>query len=218
MQQRSISLDARAASFDTELADAIASGICVPLSALRASMESLARGLDVGDPRATLLSSALDEIVRMGRNVQALLDIALPPPLRPLDCTLGEIAHAALQAIHPEQRSRVLLAVESGRQRLFVDGPCLSSTLSHLIEAGLCETSHPVLVSARSSAGRPVFSIVYVARTNSSNGARSSPRLGLQLARREIQRMGGDVALQHSLHDQVTWLVRLPCAGAQEAA
>jgi K+-sensing histidine kinase KdpD len=218
MQQRSIPLDARAPHFDAELSDAIASGICVPLSALRASMESLARGLDARDPRATLLASALDEVVRMGRNVQALLDIALPPPLRPLDCTLEEIAHAALQSIGPDQRARVLLAVESGRARLFVDGPCLSTTLSHLIESGLCETSHPVLVSARSSGGGCMFSIVSVARTASQTTTRSSPRLGLELARRQIQRLGGDLSLHCTLHDQVMWLVHLPSVGAQEAA
>jgi K+-sensing histidine kinase KdpD len=218
MQHRSISHDVRTAHFDPELSDAISSGICVPLAALRASMESLARGLDAADPRATLLSSALGEVVRMGRNVQALLDIAIPPPLRPLHCTLDEIAHAALQSIGSEQRSRVLLAVESGGARLFVDGPCLSSTLSHLIEAGLCETSHPVLVSARSSGARCMFSVVSVARTGSQTATRSKPRLGLELAHRQIQRMGGDLSLHRTQHDQVMWLVHLPSAGAQEAA
>jgi K+-sensing histidine kinase KdpD len=214
MQTTTISLGARAHGFDNDLSDAIATGICVPLSALRASMESLARGLDAGDPRATLLSSALCEVVRMGRNVQALLDIALPPTLRPLDCTLEEIAHAALQAIGAEQRARVLLAIESGRERVFVDGPCLSSTLSHLIEAGLCETSHPVLVSARCSGGRCMFSVVHVSRGASP----IAPRLGVELARRQIERMGGELSLHRTQNDQVMWIVRLPRGHAQEAA
>ncbi len=214
MQTTTITIGARAHGFDDELSDAIASGICVPLSALRASMESLARGLDAADPRASLLSSALDEVVRMGRNVQALLDIALPPPLRPLDCTLEEIAQAALQAIAPAQRARVLLAVESGRERVFIDGPCLSSSLSHLIEAGLAETSHPVLVSARTAGGRSMFSVVYVARGASP----AAPRLGTELARRQIERMGGELSQHRTQNDQVMWIVRLPCGRAQEAA
>lgn len=225
MQQRSTHLDDRVAALDPELSEAIANGISVPLSALRASMESLARGLVTGDPRATLLHGALDEVVRMGRNVQALLDIALPPPLRPLDCTLEEIAQGALQALGAQRATRVLLAIEDGRNRLFVDGPLLSSALSHVIEAGLCETSHPVLVSVRCSTGRCVFSVLYVAQPAAhadasapSAAPRSSARLGLELARRLIRRMGGELGLSRAANDQVLWLARLPCSGAQEAA
>lgn len=225
MQQRSTQLDDRVATFDLDLSEAIASGISVPLSALRASMESLARGLDAGDARGTLLHSALDEIVRMGRNVQALLDITLPPPLRPLHCTLEEIAQGALQAIGAERATRVLLAVEDGRERLFVDGPLLSGALSHLIEAGLCETSHPVLASARCSSGGCVFSVLYDARPlplpdagTPPAAVRSPARLGLEFARRQLRRMGGDLGLERTANGQVMWLARLPCADAQEAA
>lgn len=225
MQDTSTRAASSAEAFAPELSQAVASGISVPLSALRASMESLAHALDVDDPRASVLTGALDEVVRMGRNVQALLDLTHPPCLRPLDCTRDEIALGAVQSLGKERAARVLLAVENGDARLFVDGPLLSRSLSHLIETGLSETSHPVLVSARATADGHLFTVLYVEpskpaseRSSTSESVDAPTSLGLALAQREIRRMHGQLTRLCTPSRQIVWIATLPRHSAHEGS
>lgn len=186
-------------TLDRDLSNAVTIGIRTPLAALRASMESLAHGLEDADPRAGTLQGALDEVIRLGRNVQALLDYTLPAPLHPLACTIDEIAHAALDALPREQRPRVLLAIESGSGRVQLDGPLLARALAHLIEGALEASAEPVLLCVRHQHGSARFTILHDTRggmhADRATGAAHTTNLGLGLsiARRDVERMGGAI-------------------------
>ena len=55
----------------------------LPLSALRASIEAIARDLPPDNPQAERFEGVVSEVVRIGRRVQNLIDFSHPPPLQP---------------------------------------------------------------------------------------------------------------------------------------
>jgi K+-sensing histidine kinase KdpD len=186
----------------------VTNNIRTPLSALRASLESLAVGFAAGDPRALLLRGATSELQRLGHNVQALLDWSLPPNIRPLACTLEEIAHAALDGLSADCKTCVLLAVENGDARLTVDGALLARCLSHLIELGLEDRAQTILLSAREEGSNITFAVVRPARALPANVAAAGTRetslgLGLSLARRDIERMGANLTTRRTSSGRV---------------
>ncbi|MFN0244935.1 MAG: hypothetical protein ACKVWV_18790 [Planctomycetota bacterium] len=212
-----------------DLAEAVARGITLPLAALRASMECLARDLEGAATPPLVLRGALNEVIRMGKNVQALVDFTLPQPLHPFACSLEEIAQATLCALDAPSRARVLLASENGRAPLFVDGPVLSRSLAHLVEAGLAHSSHPVLLRARATFSDAVFSVVCPACVSEVDGEAdvvrawppnphlaASTGVGVALARREIERLGGSFATRSSSSAPLLWVARFRIHSSSE--
>lgn len=174
--------------------------IDAPLSALRASMESLAGGFRGEVPPENVLDGVVTEIVRVGRNVQALIDFAVPPDLQPISCNLEELVRSAHGGLPPHIRSRVMLAVESPRTRIVLDGPLLCRCLGYLVTATVSRLDEALLrvVVAGSSA---VFSLLCRVHGGSQPGADlrnhdaqpDDESLVLVLAQREIERMGGEL-------------------------
>jgi K+-sensing histidine kinase KdpD len=132
-----------------------------PLTALRASIEALAADLErQGHERGPALEGALDQIVRLARDVETLVELAAPRPLSPLPCTLDEIAHSALKGLGASDRGRVHYARAETSGRLEVDGPLLARCLTYLLQGALEGSTDPVLLSAHAEAERALFSIV----------------------------------------------------------
>ena len=184
---------------DPGLSTALSDGLNIPLAALRASMEALLR--EVGErPLQATVNGALAEVERLGRNVQDLVDYATPVRPLPLRCTVEEILHAARNALRPAERPRVVVAHTAPRESLVVDGPLLARSLRRILQNALEAGSDQVLVVSRGGAERTSFVIVNDAADSfdpdwAVGAFHSSKRnhlgLGLALARRDLEQLGG---------------------------
>ena len=131
-----------------------------PLAALRASIEALGGEIDREALPDTRLQSTLDEVTRLARDVQSLVELAAPAPLAPLSCSLEEIAHGALRLLSPSQRARVRYARPVHETRIETDGPVLSRLLVYLLQAALERSADTVLLRVEGERGRATFAVV----------------------------------------------------------
>jgi hypothetical protein len=180
------------------LGEALIHGLREPLAALRASLESLARGAEQGPVRESLAENAVEEVARLGRTVQDLIEFVSPVPLQAMRTTLDEVVEAALAALGSE-RGRVLLAVEHGSDLLHVDGPRLARCLSLLLLEAL--RSGPGEVLLHTSGVQHKTSICVTreltrATRPQSSSASSVASLARGLAERELARLGGRLAVK----------------------
>lgn len=167
---------------------ALVGGLRTPLAALRASMEALAHRFEERDPRSPQVLSSLAQVVRIQHHLQTILDAEHPTALRPLSCTLQEIVASAVNALVPEHRARVLVAVEDGDARFVVDGPLVSRALTRLLECGLDQGTQPALLRVHAEAGRASFGILHPRFDVPQD---SIEALAAHVAERDIRRMGG---------------------------
>ena len=195
-----------------------------PLAGLRASMESLGSELrDQGSSSAAeTLAAALEQVTRLARDVEALVELAAPRPIAPLGCSAEEIVHAALQALPPSFQPRVRVAGPLPQERVVVDGPLLAGSLEHLLERALDEAGNNdwVLLQVRREPHSTVFAI---ARGGSSSILQPGPvgegrttpwdahiDLGYALALRDIDRMGGELRVETTERGCTRAIVRVP--------
>ena len=210
---------------DRAVSAAVANAVRAPLAALRASMETLVSSFEAEDRRTLAARRALDEIVRLGHELQTLLDYALPVPVQPISCSLREIVCSAVDGLGPRRRADVLTAIENRRARLEVDGPLLSRSLSRLLEPTPGTSPAPALLRARIDRSQAVFTVVLgrsdceAPRVLELCGTTASSVLGLLLARRDVERMGGEFTFRRGEEDRIVSEIRLPAAVARlEAA
>ncbi len=208
----------------SNMSSAVAHGVRAPLAALRASMESLVHGFNSSDPRSLAVRGALDEVVRLGHEMQTLLDYALPLPLQALSCSLREIVCSAVDGLCPQRRPLVWVAIEDRRTRLQVDGALLSRSLARLIESASADPMGPVLLRARTDGADAVFSVVQAepAPPRPGEAAMSSTTatavLGLVLARRDVERMGGRFTFRRGDDGRIVSEIRFPGTPDRQAA
>jgi len=190
-----------------------------PLAALRASMESLAGDFRADDPRSKQLRGALDQVLKMSRDVDALVQLTAPRPLAPLVCSIDEVLYSALRALRFEQSARVKLANEAVGATIDADGPLLADCLRRLIDNALANLDEWLLLSARVEGREARFSIVEGVDDGSYRGHsfREMPphrsaalELGLALARRDLARMGGSLQVTHTQLGNTCVTVRVP--------
>jgi len=217
---------------DHGLARALVQGLDTPLSALRATMESLGYELEHSAPRPALRPQRLDgvlrEVERLGKNVRELCDLAAPPVPQALACTLEEIVRAARAALPPEQRERVLIARSEAQATIDVDGPLVSQCLRRLLENALEATpgsgDEPVLVVARCEAGEACFTVVDAAPSALGPGWQPVPfqttkpnhlGLGLSLTQRDVALLAGRLEFLASGAGQTCVRISIPSKGAR---
>lgn len=189
-----------------------------PLSALRASMERLASEFRDEDPRGERLRAALEQLTRLARDVQALVEWASPREPAPLRCSADEILHGALRACTYPQISRLAVARGSAPFELHVDGPLLADALGHLLQAAFATGGDSVLLQARREHDEAVFSIVQegpgvpVAGSPApgESATDAAVRLGVALARRDVDRLGGSLSIERTPRGCTCALVRVP--------
>jgi signal transduction histidine kinase len=211
--------DADSARGDEALGRALRASLDLPLSALRASLESLARDLG-SDPRSAGVDQALCEVSRAGRVVRDLADYAVTPVPMPLACSVDEIVCTARLRLPREDRLRVACANSVRGRRLFVDGPLLSNALERLLRNAVEASDGEVLLTARREAGRLLLTIVNDAGATGLDPAwarapfhtHKSHRLGLglTLAARDVELLGGVLTLHRTPRGEVVAVVDLP--------
>lgn len=216
---------------DHRLARALVQGLDTPLSALRATMESLGHELEHATVRPALRPQRLDgvlrEVERLGKNVRELCDLAAPPVPQALACTLEEIVRAARAALPPEQRERVLIARSEAQASIDVDGPLVSQCLRRLLENALEATGssdEPVLVVARGEEGTASFTVVDAAPSALGPGWQPVPfqttkpnhlGLGLSLTQRDVALLAGRLEFLASGAGQTCVRISIPSKGAR---
>jgi len=210
---------------DRDVSSAVASAVRAPLAALRASLEMLASSFEAGDRRNVAARRAIDEIVRLGHELQTVLDYALPVPVAPISCSLREIVCSAVDHLGPRRRIDVMTAIEDRRARLEVDGPLLARSISRLLEPAHGAPAAPALLRARLERKEAVFTVVLGRTDVESPGApelratTAASVLGLVLARRDVERMGGRFTFRRGDEDWIVSEIRLPAGpGRREAA
>jgi signal transduction histidine kinase len=206
-----------------EINAAVTEGVRAPLAALRASMESLSQAFPPGDPRSLAVRGAIEEVVRLGHEMQTILDYALPQPARPLSCSLLEIACSARAALQPEHRAQVLVAIEDRRARLTVDGALLSRSIARVLETALAGTRSHVLLRSRIHGDQAVFSLVHATpppwdpRDAQTRFHSAATALGAEIARRDVERMGGTFAFRHEPGGSTVFEFKFPVEVAAKA-
>ncbi len=187
---------------------ALSSGLDVPLSALRASLEALEHRLPAGHSDQGLVECALEELQDIGRNVRGLLELVAEPTLMPMRCTTSEIARTVVTGLPPAQRNRVLVARDQAEETVCLDAPLLSRSVRRLVENALEATQEDILVVARHEGDQITFRILNRCGSDfDSKDARAAFRstkrrrmgLGLTLTERDLELMGGTLELSRSL-------------------
>lgn len=190
-----------------------------PLAALRASIEALVGEIADGDPRASTLAGALEQVTRMTRDLQCLVDFTAPRPLAPLRCSFEEIARGVVANLGDEHCERLQLAYPGRGAAMTVDGPLLANCLASLARGALESAPGLLLLQARREGELVVFTFVQagadrqygpasMARERCATDASLSVRL--EVARRDIARMGGRLCVQHTARGLTCVSVMLP--------
>jgi K+-sensing histidine kinase KdpD len=185
------------AAASAEVGEALAQGLDVQLSALRASIESLRDALSSDSAGRQVASNVLQQVDRLGRNVRDLMDFATPPRPRPTRCTASEIVLCARGALPEDARARVIVALERTDDVLCIDGPLLVRSLLRLLERAIDLGSPEILLFARREDGRTVFGVVDAA-SRSLRDARRQKDLSLAVVGRDLELLDGSLEIRSS--------------------
>jgi len=199
------------------LVDALSTGLDLPLSAVRASIEALVQEFSRRESGRSIMLGVLAEVQRIGRNVQDLMDFSRPPDPRPMACSLEEIVVSSARGLTPEHRARMLFSRPRGG--IACDGPIVSRCLRRLVENALETDAGSVLVGARQERGHACFYVVDDGRADfDPRGVEHpfrSPKpsrlgLGLPLVRRDAELLNGAFTLDRSPLGITTASIRVP--------
>jgi hypothetical protein len=115
--------------------DALTSEIRVPMAALRAALENLARQDESGAGRARVLAAAANEVGRLSSKVCSLIDAALASPASTLDCSIAEVSERLRRALDREALNRTTIACEKTWAAVSIDVAPFVGALAGLIES-----------------------------------------------------------------------------------
>jgi hypothetical protein len=209
--------DASPSTEGVDLRTTLRDGIETPLSALRATLENLAKAFPASDPKAEILGNAVRSVERIARHAQTLADYTIEPRVAPLRCSLEEITRCAYAATPKDVRDRVRLAVEDPLARLFVDGPLFARCLSYLLHFSL-DHRDEALLHAQARDSQAVFTVVCVPTPAGESSPPLRPPgcrvdlsdLMLLVAERQFARMGGCLERTRSTSGVQRVSVRFP--------
>ncbi len=196
-----------------------------PLAALRSSMEALASDYRQEDPRGKTLQNALDQVSRMTRDVQALVELTSPRDVQPMRCSVEEIVDSALRPRTFAQLARLQVARQDNLPPVIVDGPLLATALSHVLEGALESSRGPVLLQVRAERDEVVFALVREDGEGQGGDAPTSRTaslgLGMALARRDLDRIGARMEFERSEQGRAClriWVPLVPGVDSAKAA
>jgi len=124
-----------------------------------------------------------------------------------------------LHFVPVEVRARLLSAVEGKQERVHVDGPLLARALARLVEAAMADESELALFSARCAPDRACFSFVRPSRDEwrpTGLDGDVGLELGVELARRDLERIGGSLSVTGPLGGEASWTAWVPLRVSSE--
>jgi hypothetical protein len=173
--------------------------LAAPLAAVRVMLEELEAAYAGDRERALRLHATLAQVCALHRDVGALIDLAAPRRVRPLSCSVEELARSALAMLDADEQERMVLDAPAVPRDIEIDGPLFTDCLARVLAAVLSRSHGHVLLQAVCGERETVFRVREHGRSSelessargelSSRGA--SLALGLQLAERDVKRMGG---------------------------
>ena len=196
----------------------------LPLSALRASIESLHLRMPAGTQEARSLNGALKKVALISRNIHDLMDLAVPPSVLPSRCTPESIAASARGSLSPEQRARVLIVDMCDQTSVHMDAPLVTRCLRRLIDNALEAGGEFVLLTLRTEAKCTSFTVVdggadsfdsHWAMEAFHSNKRHHMGLGLSLVMRDMELLNGELLLANSPGGETMATLRLPNAAEE---
>jgi signal transduction histidine kinase len=189
---------------------ALAHGLDLPLSALRASVERLCDAIADDPDGLRAASNVLRQVEHLGRNVRDLLDFASHPRIAPTNCTASEIVLSAHRALPETVRPRVTLARERAETLLCVDVTLAVRSLLRLLERAMDQGSSEILIFARPAGSAVVFGLVDAAGRQGGAPRRPAPDLSLAVARRDLELLSGSLEIRSATGGRTCTTVTLP--------
>jgi K+-sensing histidine kinase KdpD len=174
--------------------------MAAPLAAVRVMLEELESANATDGERAVRLHATLAQVCALHRDVEALIDLAAPRRVRPLACSVEELARSALALLSTDQEARVLVDAPEIPREVEIDGPLFTDCLARVLAAALSRSGGRVLLQVVCDEGSTVFHVMERRPCGGASAAASSDEpasrtaslaLGLQLAERDVKRMGG---------------------------
>lgn len=169
-----------------------------PLRALRVAFEGMRSGA-----QADLAERALAELNRAEHAAEDLVAWSHERPLRPVPCTVSEVITSLRAVLDLDDRSRCHLVLDGDDAPMTTDGRLLVDALERAIRSRLKSVAE-VMVHVHVEGDRASFNVVdtpeeeelAVLFDSSSDDAGSRATLAEELLVRDIQRLGGTVALR----------------------
>lgn len=191
-----------------------------PLQALQAALESVGVGQINEAERDVVLRCAIEELRKLRRNVDALVEYTAPPTPVPMRCRVGEILLTVREQVGLESRSRLLVACDDHAPELMVDGPLLVRSLRRVVENALEAGSDQVLFASRDGGSGRTFAVMNNCPSQTldpRDGAASFAStktdhigLGLTLAKRDLELMGGSLTVRRTFGGRTLVWAQLP--------
>ncbi len=210
-----------------EFGAAIAKGLHLPLTALRASAETLRRELRARDAGQVMVRAIIDEVELLGRNVEKLLEYTNAPTPRSASCSIEEITSSVRHELAPEHRKRFVVLHAHDLGTIEVDGPMLAHTIGLLVENAFEAGGTCVQLETHCRGNHTCFTVVDDATTHFEPQEAAGPfqstkpnrlGLGLSLVHRDLAAQGGWLELvrdpQVGTRAMVTIPNRLTAEGA----
>ena len=207
-----------------ELGSALEHGLGLPLSALRASIESLQLRTPEGTQEERSLNGALKKVALISRNIHDLMDLAVPPSVLPSHCTPESIAVSARGSLAVELQARVLVANMAAATSVHMDAPLVTRCLRRLIDNALEAGSEVVLLTLRSEANSTSFTVVDAGASSFDShwameafhsNKRHHMGIGLSLVARDMELLNGELLLDSAASGETIATLRLPNAPEQ---
>ena len=170
------------------LSDAIDRELTLPLSCLRAALESRLRHEELQPAETEFLRNLLRSVVSVGEGAERLEQAVRVAHIQPLICSTAELAEIILQHLPRDLRSQTEVHTERSSHAL-VDAPLLGRALAQVLTSAMHEDSE-AHVSIDSGGNRLLISMRVFGGSKQWVDLRA--RLGLKL----LERMGASPQLR----------------------
>lgn len=171
------------------IADALSSEVRMPLAALRAALESLARDGEPDERRARVLEAAALELGLLSHKVGSLMEAALGAPVGTNGFRIGELRTCFQRVLTTDAAESVTVACEDPWAAVSIDPARFAGALAGLVES-LVREGVPVLVRMKYDHGLAVRVLAEETARRGSIAHRSHEGMRIAFAERELEALG----------------------------